>query len=69
MSQAGRSKTSQKTSDSHGNLYIEETNLKDTPGLLSNEFLVVDTRFDSRKMNVNFDGQYDHNSYVGFDDQ
>ena len=36
------------------------------PGLLSNEFLAVDTRFDSEKMNVGFDGQYGHDSHDKF---
>ena len=66
----------QKTSDSLDNLRVEETNVDGAPELLSNEFLVVDTRFDSKKMNVGFeastvtiamnvgfDGQYGHDGH------
>ena len=32
----------------------------------SNEFLTIDTQFNSGKMNVDFDGQGGHDSHVGF---
>ena len=34
-----------------------------------NGFLAFDTRFNSGKMNVGFDGQGNHDSHVGFDGQ
>ena len=50
-----RTETPQKTSNSFGNLRVKETNVDGAPGLLSNEFLTVDTRFDSGKINVGFE--------------
>ena len=69
MSRAGKTESSQKTSDSLGNLHVEETNVDGAPGLLSNEFLAFDIRFNSGKMNVGFDGQDGHDGHVDFDSQ
>ena len=56
---------SQKTSDSLDNLHFD-----DWSSLLSwNAFLVFDTRFNSGKMNVGFNGQNGHNSHDGLNDQ
>ena len=52
-----------KTSVSTGNFCIEKTNVDTALGLFSNEFLIVDTRFDSGKMNIGFNGQYSQNSH------
>ena len=49
----GRTMT-QKTSDSLGNLHVEETNVDGAPELLSNKFLAFDTQFNSEKMSVGF---------------
>ena len=52
----------QKTSDSLGNLHVEETNVDGAPRLFSNKFLAFDTRFDPGNMNVGCDGQGGHDT-------